>query len=1278
MFKDGKLNQITTLLIAILGIFSQDQNITAQVSSEDSGFLSVMPKRETQALQFLEKNPDYDGSGVIVAVLDTGVDPTANGLRLTPGGETKVIDIIDATGSGDVDMSHTVKSKNDSIKGIRGNTLLLDPKWKNPTSEFNVGIKLGYEVFPGPAISNYKRKQKEERALKTRQRVREIEQKLVKTDLTNNEKKELNERIKQLNNLQISFDPPSPIYDCITFFDGSRWAAVVDTNGNNDLRDEQLLYDFDFNHDLASLSPELGVNFGVHIYDNGKTLSIISESGAHGTHVAGIISGYFPNTPEFNGVAPGAKIVSIKIGDNRLGTMETMTAMERALTAVVRHKCDLINMSYGEPTTLPDKGRITELIHHTVREDNVIFVASAGNAGPALYTVGSPGGTTGPALGIGAYISPAMVKEQYAIPEEISEGFYTWSSRGPTFDGDSGVDFAAPGGAYAPVPQWSGTSKQQMNGTSMAAPNACGNIALILSGLKANGLSYTPAKIERALSSTARLINNASRFAQGRGLIQTLDAYEKLIQFGNDVTLNTPIDIRVSDADSPRGIQLFLEPKNDFNKDYRVSLIPWFSKSAPLSRKVDFQKTVTFKSKFDWITVPSKAIVLSGGATINIKINLKAEEIESLGNQPFLTDIEVYETESENFGAVARIPITVIKSSVSQIATEPSNFHQGGGAFNTGDIERTYLTPPNWAQWIEIKYNRTNGADDKKRFVFHAVQKIAGRNYRHHEKRNYISLGRNKLHTIKIPVVGGVPIELALAPYWSESETVNIEWQAQFFGNKVHPNPLVIDGTQGLTQITIHPSPDSRDRTIIAPNGSLDKLRRTLTPVEASISPLLEKRDQLVNGGYAYELITKYDFSLSKATTIKPILTAFQDRLYESEFSSQIWEIRNESGESVYSDDTWPDSVRLDAGQYKLLFHFRHPNPKQLEKIKNSPLALEMPVKNTSVKFYKNPDDFLTGKGGSIGRTIKKSGSPIKFYAGIPFGTATPSIAKPGDLLVGEVSWIKDDTSTVWEESNPKKTRIVYTVPLSDSENKIDTQKDKFVISSNDGIEKTVRNTRLAFLKSIDKEDNQRFNKIYQSLIEMDPDWIEVIYTKLLRLDDENRKLKLDEIVKIAELLISKIDQDQLAKILNIPESFLSEAEKALKKSANHKRAILTDTLYRQARAIAYQEDQAKLNNPDDFEYNPSFDVAFKALQKWGNTRVKDFILVHIRHLRRMDKQAQGLALLNPYLKTTRPEDKKYHLKKLRLLEELGWKEWISTQQDFININYPINPTIKF
>ena len=70
-------------------------------------------------------------------------------------------------------------------------------------------------------------------------------------------------------------------------------------------------------------------------------------------------------TSELNGMAPGARLVSIKIGDSRLGTMETGTALCRATAAILKHKCDLVNMSYGEPVALLG-GRFAEIVRSLV------------------------------------------------------------------------------------------------------------------------------------------------------------------------------------------------------------------------------------------------------------------------------------------------------------------------------------------------------------------------------------------------------------------------------------------------------------------------------------------------------------------------------------------------------------------------------------------------------------------------------------------------------------------------------------------------------------------------------------------------------------------------------------------------------------------------------------------------------------------------------------------------------------------------------------------------
>lgn len=98
---------------------------------------------------------------MIVAILDTGVDPAAAGMQVCPDGRPKVIDLIEATGSGDVDTRTVAKpsaggssgssaSSGVEIVGLSGRTLRLNPAWSNPSGAWRIGAKRAFDVFAGP------------------------------------------------------------------------------------------------------------------------------------------------------------------------------------------------------------------------------------------------------------------------------------------------------------------------------------------------------------------------------------------------------------------------------------------------------------------------------------------------------------------------------------------------------------------------------------------------------------------------------------------------------------------------------------------------------------------------------------------------------------------------------------------------------------------------------------------------------------------------------------------------------------------------------------------------------------------------------------------------------------------------------------------------------------------------------------------------------------------------------------------------------------------------
>src|SRR5205823_11945431 len=119
----------------------------------------------------------------------------------------------------------------------------------------------------------------------------------------------------------------------------------------------------------------------------GSTGSGQNDTDGHGTRMAAIIAGHGHgpgNADGVLGIAPRAKILPIKLGENKASVPLIPQIVATAIDAAVAHGAKVINASFGAD--------LDEVIHQAVLralDHDVVFVASGGNTGTTTDVLGT-------------------------------------------------------------------------------------------------------------------------------------------------------------------------------------------------------------------------------------------------------------------------------------------------------------------------------------------------------------------------------------------------------------------------------------------------------------------------------------------------------------------------------------------------------------------------------------------------------------------------------------------------------------------------------------------------------------------------------------------------------------------------------------------------------------------------------------------------------------------------------------------------------------------------
>jgi subtilisin family serine protease len=446
-----------------------------------------MPLQSTGVDVFRTAHPTYDGRGVLIGILDSGIDPGVAGLIVTSTGAPKILDLRDFSGEGRIALTPVVPAADGRV--LVNGTLLAGAARigrLTGTTTWYAGVFRELPLGPMPAA-----------------------------DVNGNGRN-------------------TDVFPVVVVKATDGWVAFLDTNLDGSFEDEMPLHDYRQGRETMALGTRpltLVANFVEPATPaRAPILDLFFDTSGHGTHVAGIAVGHdLFNVAGFDGVAPGAQVIGLKIANNARGGVSVHASMWRAMDYAARFAAQrnlplVLNLSFGVGNEHEGRAVMDSLVDaFLTTHPDVVLAISAGNDGPGLSTMGFPG-SADLALSVGAAYPGVFARAPQPGLPPARDVLGWFSSRGGEL---VKPDVVTPGVAFSIVPPWA-TGDEIKGGTSMAAPHAAGLVACLVSALAQEGRRVSAAELAQALRVSARPFAGATILDQGAGIPVLEAAYQWL------------------------------------------------------------------------------------------------------------------------------------------------------------------------------------------------------------------------------------------------------------------------------------------------------------------------------------------------------------------------------------------------------------------------------------------------------------------------------------------------------------------------------------------------------------------------------------------------------------------------------------------------------------------------------------------------------------------------------------------------------------------------------
>jgi serine protease AprX len=255
----------------------------------------------------------------------------------------------------------------------------------------------------------------------------------------------------------------------------------------------------------------------------------------HGTFMAGLIAGDGRSSGgRHAGVAPGAEIVSVKVGgrDGSADVSKVLAGIQWVVSFADVYGIKVLNLSLGTDSTVAPSIDPLNLAVQRAWVSGITVVVSAGNFGRGPRT--APDGTTFGTVtkpGDDPFVITVGAVDDRETPAISDDRLPLFSSWGPTAHGEAKPDVVAPGArvvslrapgsAIDALPGLVDATYRRGSGTSMAAAVTSGLAALLLEARDGRDgrPAWRPDDVKAALVAGAQKVNTTDPRAVGAGLV---------------------------------------------------------------------------------------------------------------------------------------------------------------------------------------------------------------------------------------------------------------------------------------------------------------------------------------------------------------------------------------------------------------------------------------------------------------------------------------------------------------------------------------------------------------------------------------------------------------------------------------------------------------------------------------------------------------------------------------------------------------------------------------